>query len=406
VRGRYFSAYRGLPGEIYYLFAAKLVNCMGFFIMPLLTLILTQKLGMAKADAGSMVTMLAVTQAPCVILGGRFADKLGRKKTLIAGSAAGALFYLLCALFPMGKATVVFIILAADMSALAAPSLDAMLADIAAPADRQRAFSLLYLGANIGMTVSPIVGGLLFKNHLPLLFIMDAATTGAAAAIVLLRVKEHFRRPEETPPEEDGPPADSLARTLKANLVLPAFLALLFLYDFCYSQWNFLLPAQFGDRYAGDGARFYSYLTSANALTVIFMTPVVTSLVSRLRPLTAVAIGGGLFCAAYLCFGTGGTFPVYIAAAELFTLGEISETIQVGAYLANSVPGSLRGRMTSLSTIARGAGWAVGPVWMGDYLTRAGYAASWHLTAAVVFAAAACMLLLSRKSREPRCAAD
>lgn len=108
----------------------------------------------------------------------------------------------------------------------------------------------------------------------------------------------------------------------------PAFLALLFLYDFAIPSGDFLLPAQFGDRYAGDGARFYSYLTSPNALTVIFMTPVVTSLVSGLRPLTAVAIGGGLFCAAYLCFGTGGTFPVYIAAAGALHLGEISETIQ------------------------------------------------------------------------------
>jgi hypothetical protein len=42
----------------------------------------------------------------------------------------------------------------------------------------------------------------------------------------------------------------------------------------------------------------------------------------------------------------------------------------------------------------------------GNYLTEAGYAASWHLTAAVVFAAAVCMLLLSRKSREPLHAAD
>ena len=37
--------YRGLPKEIYVLFAARIVNSLGAFVFPLLTLILTEKLG-------------------------------------------------------------------------------------------------------------------------------------------------------------------------------------------------------------------------------------------------------------------------------------------------------------------------------------------------------------------------
>jgi MFS family permease len=392
VKKHYFSSYSGLPREVYFLFAARLVNSMGFFVTPLLTLILTQKLGMSKAEAGTTVALLLLTQAPCVILGGRLADTIGRKKTLLAGSLAGAAFYLACGAGLTGRTMVYCIILAADCVAVSMPASDALLADLTKPEERQSAYSLLYLGINIGMAASPIIGGLLFKDHLPLLFILDAVTTFAAVGIIAFRVPEVFVPGRRT----DSAPAISLHAALKRAPVLAAFVGFMFLYDFCYSQWNFMLPAQFGDRFSGDGARLYSVLSSINAVTVIVMTPLVTRLTRRTRPLRAMAVAGIFYCAAYIGFSACGPYPLYCVLAAVFTLGEIFSAIQSGAFISIRSPAGCLGRINAFSTLVRGSSAALGPLIMGQALTRITYGTGWLIIAGIALAAAGGLRLLDK----------
>ena len=400
MKKHYFSAYAGLPRAVYVLFVARTVNSMGFFVAPLLTFILTQKLGLDAARAGSVVALLILTQAPGVLAGGKLADTVGRKRTMLAGSLAGAFFYLLCACGLSGGAMIACLILAADCSALAVPAAEALLADLTAPAQRQAAYSLLYLGINLGMAISPLLGGLLFQNHLALLFLLDAATTAAAVGLVAAQV------PEPPAPQSaaaggwtDGAPGLTMFAALRRAPVLTAFLLLLFFYDFCYSQWNFLLPAQFGERFGGDGARLYSALSSVNAVTVLLLTPLLTRLTRTLRPLRAVALAGLFYLAAYLGFGFGGAYAADLLAAVLFTLGEICSTIQFGAFVSTRAPRECLGRINAFSSLLRGGAGALGPLLMGRLLTVFGYAAGWRLTAAVVLAAAVGFCLLDRRDR-------
>ncbi len=397
---RYFFSYAGLPREVYFLFAARLVDSMGSFIMPLLTLILTQKLGIAKESSGSLISFLCLTEAPCLILGGKLTDSVCRKRIIVACSLAGALFYILCGLFPPGGKTILFIIIASDCSSMAFPAYNAMLADLTVPENRRSAFSLMYFGVNIGMAVSPIVGGMLFKDHLRLLFFLDAATTVASTAIVALNVPETFRRAQKSvgAPEEK-PEKRSLWSVLKFAPVLVLFVFLLSFYDFCYSQWNFMLPAQFGDLYGQDGARIYSMMSSANAFTVILLTPVATSLSRRFRPLAIASFGGLLYFTAYLGYAFGSGLPSFFFFVELFTLGEIVMAIQTEAFVAGRSPADFRGRITTFEHLVRGTASALGPLAMGYVLAAWGYRKSWLLIAFLVLASAAGMVLLERKDR-------
>jgi len=81
--GEITKTYRGLPRSIYIIFFARIVNSIGSFVMPFLSIFLTDNLGLAEAQAGFFVMMASVAFAPGFLMGGKLSDHIGRKKVLI-----------------------------------------------------------------------------------------------------------------------------------------------------------------------------------------------------------------------------------------------------------------------------------------------------------------------------------
>lgn len=400
MKNRYLKTYSGLPKELYFIFAAKVINCMGSFILPLLTLILSQKLGMSKAETGNFSALLLLTQVPSLIIGGKLTDAIGRKKIIITCEVLGSFFYFLCGFSKDNISMALFIVIAENLYTAAAPAFDSMVADITTPENRKASFSLLYLGVNIGMTISPLLGGLLFKDHLPLLFLLDAATTLASVVLLAVFVKETKNRQSEPDltdqPEENIP----VYRVLKAVPLLLIFFALIFIYDFAYSQWGFMLPLQFGDLYGLDGAHFFSILAALNSLIVITCTPLLTHLTQRFRPLSVIAGGGILYVVAYSVFSFANSFPLFLAAVALFTFGEIVVAINIGAFIADHSPNAHRGRINSVLMFTRGSAFALGPFIMGHVISKTSYCVTWSVMVALMLFGTMGMLLLGRKDQK------
>lgn len=398
-----FTTYRGLPKEIYILFAARVINCIGSFIFPLLTLILTQKLGMSKTETGNYIALLTCTQAPCLFLGGKLTDTIGRKKVLILSQMFGSAAYLACGLTGNHHSLLVLIIIASNLFVLASPAYQAMLADLTTPENRKESFSLLYLGVNIGMAISPILGGLLFQNYLSLLFILDAATTLFSSLLIALFVKEvHNPAPQGMNAagvrEYDG--RISVFRVLKSVPVLTFFILFMFTYHFTYSQWGFLLPLQFGDLYGGNGARFYSLLNTLNAALVVFCTPLLTRFTVRFQSLAVVAGGGILYFFSFLAFAVFRSMMFFVLSSIVFTIAEIITTIHIGTFIADHSPSAHLGRINSIATFTQGTANALAPMLMGYVLSATSYFWSWLLIAALILTGAVSMLGLSKKERK------
>ncbi|HEX3039352.1 MAG TPA: MFS transporter, partial [Caproiciproducens sp.] len=263
----YFTAYNGLPKEIYILFGARVITCLGSFILPLLTLILSQKLGMSESETGNFSAFLIMSQGPCLLLGGKLIDTFGEKKVLVFGQVLGSFFYLMCGFSNDQTNMLNFIIIASDLYTAASPAYQAMVAKLTTPESRKASYSLIYLGINIGMAVSPLIGGLLFKDYLQILFIVDGATTLLSTYLIALYVKLPKKsRQDDTEAAdcEDSGRKMSLFQALKSTPVLLFFLLFLFVYDFTYIQWSFMLPLQFGELYKENGARFYSFMSVVN----------------------------------------------------------------------------------------------------------------------------------------------
>jgi len=368
--------------------------------MPLMALILTRKIGLSKPDAGLFTTIAIVSQAPFLLLGGKLADKIGGRKVIAIFSTLGALIYMTCGFLKLGIPVAVMIVAASDLYSMASPSYTALVAEVTPRKSLSNAYSLLYLGINLGFTVGPALGGILFDKYLNLLFILDAATTLFSTALIFFLIKDGSALPAENGAEESG--EQSPAKTTSVfsffagNPILLVFAVLMLVYHFCCIQWNFMLPLQLTDLFKADGIGIYSLCFSMNAVTVIILTPLLTGIVQKVHPLLCVSLGGVFYGFAFAIFAVNGSRVLFVGAIIIMTVGEILAAININSFIAVRTPRPYIGRVNSLMLVINGIGNAAGPVIMGNALMLISYRQSWLIVSVFILCAAGLVALVRR----------
>lgn len=366
------SPYRGLPGEIYIIFFARIINAMGCFVMPLLTIILTEKVGLSREMAGFYISLSGVLYLPASLLGGRLADTVGRKKVIIFFDVLAAIFYIICGFIEPSMKMVYLIMLAGACMTAATPGHESLVADITTPKSRSGAYSLSYMGHNLGFAIGPVIGGVLYKNHLSLVFIGDAFTALIALFIISFMIKETINRTKEKITDEsrilEVQEEGSIFSVLMKRPILVYIALIVFTYNFAYAQWSFMLPMQLIDLFKDDGAKFFGMVAGLNGLTVALFTPVITKMTENVKHIRRMVYGGLLYAAGLGMFAFATTMPMFLLGAYVFTLGEIIIAISLMPFIANHTPASHRGRMSSVIPLITGAGHTLGPLGMGKVL--------------------------------------
>jgi MFS family permease len=381
-----FSTYAGLSRPVYFLFVSRVINSAGSFIFPFLTLFLTQKLGFGEAAAGRFLLVATTVYVPGSLLGGKLADHAGRKIIMILFQLASALFLVPCAFLGNSPLVPWALILSSFFQGAVAPLNNAMVTDLTRPANRKAAFSLLYLGHNLGFAVSSVAAGALFNRYSAWIFLGDAATTLLSIAFLAVFVPESrpsARALQESLQMDRGPEraeGGSLASVLLRRPFLLAFLGIQIIYSFVYAQAEFALPLHLVRRYAEHGAASFGLLMSVNALAVIFLTTPVLYLTAGMPPARTVALAGVFYAVGFGMIGLAGSLPLLLLATLVWTLGEILSATSSGTYVADRTPMSHRGRVNALSRILYGVGHAASPPLVGPFIERFGVRLVWPCT--------------------------
>ena len=393
-----FKQYQGLPRSIYIIFLSRVINNIGTFVFPMLTLILTQRIGITKDKAGLFITAVAFFSAPSILLGGVLVDKIGRKKVLVIFQGLGAIIFICCGFLKTSMLLAVVLMVAQLVSTIAMPATDSLLADLTTPENRKEAFSLLYMGNNLGLAIGPILGGLLYNNHLKLLFIGDGITTLLSLLLVYFFVNEtlhdiHSGAHKKLFNNEKIEKGTVFSVLLKRKTLF-YFALILFVYQFSYSQFNFALPLHLGDNFGTKGAKYFGLIAGLNALVVITFTPLISKLTKGVKPVVIISLGGVFYALAFGALGWINALPLFFVSIVVMTFGEICISINIGTYIANHTPSSHRGRMNGVLPMIYGAGYALGPMTMGKYIASFGINNSWRFIGVIMIIAASMMYLL------------
>ncbi|WP_156456497.1 MFS transporter [Abyssisolibacter fermentans] len=395
--------YTGLPKEVYVIFISRIINAMGVFIFPLLTLILTKKIGMSEDTTGEWIAVFGIIFMPAGLLGGKLTDTIGRKKIIIIFDSLGALSYLLCGFVEPSMTTVYLIALASVFMGIAQPAHDALIADVTTPENREGAYSLTYLGFNMGFALGPAIGGLLFENHLNLLFIGDALTAMIATGLILIFVNDTF---EKSKNEKIGKERKleqhvegSVIKVLFSRPILIIFSMIMFGYAFVYSQWSFLMPLHTEANFTNEGAKLFGYIASFNGVIVMIFTAVVTAMLDKVKNIRKVVYGGLLYAIGLGLLGFYSAKAGFFIAVFIFTIGEIIVTISSTPFIVNHTPASHRGRVSAILPFIIGSGNVLGPVIIGKALNIITIATAWRYIGLIMLIYAMLMFLLEKNEK-------
>ena len=371
--------FRGLPAPVYVLFVARIINRMGDFVRFFLTLYLTRVLDMSPAQAGTIVTLSAVSGGIGGLVSGRLTDTLGRKNTMLIAQSLSAAVLIVCGFAPDSAWLPYALILSQFFFGAIRPPSQALLTDLTPLEQRRKAFGLLYFGINIGVALGPLIAGFLFENHRRIIFWGDAATTLAGVALVAFLV------PEPESPElhrgdsrEDSDESGSL-RAFFSRPILVAFVAAMVITTFIYAQTHFALPLLVDHLFSATGAMNFGFLMSVNAVTVLVFTPLMLGLLGQERPGRNMIWGALAYAVGFGCLAViPGTMSWVLISTVVWTLGEIIFATNIRVFTAAYTPLNHRGRFASIEQLAWGIGAILSPMVAGALSGVLGPRAIWY----------------------------
>jgi len=394
------SPYQGLPREVYIIFLARVVNAIGAFVWPMMTLILTKKIGLSTSEAGFWIAVSGLLSMPASLIGGKLTDTIGRKPVLLFCEGTAVLLFGACAFVEPSMPMVYMMMGAGVFFMMADPAHSSMIADLTTVENRAGAYSLSYLGFNLGFAIGPIIGGMLFENHLKWFFLGDSITGLASLALVFFFIKETILSQNEeinqAELESEASEEGSILAVLFRRPLLIWFALFALGYNFVYSQWGFLLPMHVEAMNPGEGAALYGKLASLNGFTVILFTPLITKGFESVRETKKIVIGGIGYVIGFGMLGFVESKAAFIIACFIITLGEIIVTISFMPFLANHTPASHRGRMNAVLPIVMGLGFTFGPLIVGNLIPRYAISGTWKIVAIIAIISTIAMQFLDQ----------
>ncbi|MDF2520399.1 MAG: transporter [Clostridia bacterium] len=392
--------YLGLPREVYVIFISRIINAMGCFVGPFLTLILTEKIGLSRDVAGYYMTLAGFLYMPASFVGGKLADTIGRRKVIIIFDAIAIAFYIACGFVQPSMNMVYLIMLAGVAMSTAGPAHDSLMADLTTPENRNGAYALSYMGWNLGFAVGPLLAGLLFEKHLNLIFIGDALTALLSLLLIAYFVRETINDTKEDIIDEsrsmERRESGSILGVLLRRPALIIFALVILGYNFTYAEWGFMMPMHVKQNYGDMGATYYGYMASFNGIVVIAFTPLITWLVRHLTHIRKVVIGGVLYAVGFGMLGVYNTLDAFFISVFVFTIGEIVLSISTMPFIADNTPMSHRGRMSGVLGFLFGMGYTISPFIMGRVINITGIELGWIYLGIYVAISASCMVFVSK----------
>jgi len=367
------------------------------------TLILSQKLKMDATTIALYMMIYSIAAIPINLLGGKLADRWNKKNIIIVCDTISIISYIYCFFVPVTGRSILIFAIAALFQSVEWPSYDALVADLTTSADRERAYSLSYLGTNLGLLLAPTLGGLLFNNYLNLAFLINGLAIAVSTVLIAILVRDVHREKDDSVAAEYEAAVDekvSAVSLILKNGVILLFLTANLIELAVYNIWGYLMPLDLAAVHGEQGSVFYGTMNSVNCIVVVACTALITRLFRKVIDIDKMITGELLMVLGYVIFMFLVKSPVLcFVSIIIFTFGEIFNTLSMSPFLTRRIPASHRGRIMSINNVVCGLLVSAFQLLVGKLYDSKGSIAAWTLVVIVGSVDLIILLAMRKKDR-------
>jgi len=403
------------PRPVRLLLAGTLVNKLGTFIVPYLTLVLLRDFRMTERDVAELILAFGAGSLVSILAGGVLTDRLGRRRTLLLSLLGSGALAVVMGLLPSPRLFVPLLLAFGFIADLYRPAASAVIGDLLPSSERATGFAGLRMAVNLGWASGTALGGVLADWDWRLLFLGDGLTTLAYGVLVYFTIPETRPAPAEhsgaLPAARSAAPKPQSAAPLPkahpgrrasplADGVFLLTVSVSFLCSLVFCSHLVVLPLTVTQS-AGYPAVVFGLLAAVNGSLVALFE---LSIVQKLKPfrrLRLAALGYALVGIGFGMIGLVMHWAWFLVAVLVFTLGEILSAPQQMAFIADWAPPAARGRYLSLYQATWSLAFAVNPTLSLPLHARLGERAFWGLAPLVALPGVLLLLRLDRSADRP-----
>ncbi|WP_139490391.1 MDR family MFS transporter [Brevibacillus dissolubilis] len=351
------------------LFGEMLIQIFFWMFFPFMAVYFSNQYG--KETAAWMLALPSVLGLFVGLLGGWLADRIGRKKTMIAGMLTQGLLFVIFWFASSAGSWWEYLAYVGMSSAylIYLPASQAMVADLTEEAERRSVFAVFYAAMNVSIVLGPVLGAYVFEHHRLLVTLLCGLVLIGYALVIALFVKETLpvrQKQEQMKQQRENPLVAQLRsyrlifldKPFAVYLLASSLIAVVYmqtsLYMAVYVRENVPVQTLFSwadGTFTLGGTEVYGWMMGENGILVITCTMLVTRWFRNWSDRNALMLSACLIGTAMFAMSFTANVWMLFAFMAVFTLGELIRTPVAQSFVSKYAPADLRGQYMGASNL-------------------------------------------------------
>ena len=330
-------------------------------VMPFLVLYMTSELNVTPGSAGFVLTFYGIGALIAGPFAGKLSDKIGAMTLMKLSLIFSGIFLFIYSLVTDYIILLILTLVWASIAEGFRPASLSYISDQIEVNRRKTAFALNRLAINLGMSIGPVVGGILSTIDFSLLFYIDGITSVAAGIFLILTRWDTVKIENEDRKEikEEQTPAPKIFKDIRFVYFLLAFIPVQIIFFQYIGAMSLYLVNELG--YA---ASTFGALIAVNTVLIIFVEVPLNDAMSGWANWKSLALGALLSGIGFGTLAFAHDIGSIIIAIVIWTFGEMILFPAGAAYVAEISPESKRGEYMGYFMMTFSLSFTIGP-WLG-----------------------------------------
>lgn len=372
-------------------------------VFPFMMIYMTSSIGVSNGKAGLVIACFGAGSLLTAPFVGKLSDKVGSLLVMKSSLILSGIILILFSFIKNYYAILTVTLFWSIISEAFRPANLSLISNETKPEQRKTAFALNRLAINLGMSIGPVIGGILSSINFALLFYVDGITSIIAGIfLILLKVKPKSEIRDESIvlTNKEKKIANKKQQSILKNRNFFVFLFILIPVELVFFQFLGGLPL-----YLVGVLKFptttFGLLMAINTVLIILTEVPLNNAMANWDDSNSLALGAFLCGAGFGAMIVSNSIGFIAITIIVWTFGEMLFFPSSASYVAGISPENMRGEYMAYYQMSFSFSIMVGP-WLGAVvLENFGHVILW--SGAFIFAlfSSAAFLLMKKNVLKP-----